>query len=272
MGSAPIAHSAAKTDEPVSEGMVSLLEPFIDTIIICTLTGLVILSSGVWTEKFKNSFQTFDMEFISGVYDEGNYEHQEKLFDYLNFGSRQKEVVPYNGKISIVNGISATDNYTLIHNRSIAETVIYTINAVPYTGEALIVDGKLDNSLLEVSGYSLVHSTVLTIHGFSRGAFGEYGRYIVTIGLLLFAFSSAIAWSYYGDRAVTYLFGVGWIIPYRCIYVASFFVAAIADTTLIWLLSAITTVLMTIPNLVGILLLKAEVKESLENYRKNFKQ
>jgi alanine or glycine:cation symporter, AGCS family len=55
-GSAPIAHASARTEEPVSEGMVSILEPFIDTLIICTLTGLVILSSGVWKEKFPNEF------------------------------------------------------------------------------------------------------------------------------------------------------------------------------------------------------------------------
>jgi AGCS family alanine or glycine:cation symporter len=57
-GSAPIAHAAAKTDEATDEGMVSILEPFIDTIVICTITGLVILSSGVWNEKFDNQFPT----------------------------------------------------------------------------------------------------------------------------------------------------------------------------------------------------------------------
>ena len=60
-GSAPIAHAAARAHEPVSEGLVALLEPFIDTIIICTLTGLVLLSSGVWTEKIENQFQEADL-------------------------------------------------------------------------------------------------------------------------------------------------------------------------------------------------------------------
>ncbi len=65
-GSAPIAHASARAHEPVSEGMVSILEPFIDTIIICTITGLVIMSSGVWTEKFENQFQRSDMVFLQG--------------------------------------------------------------------------------------------------------------------------------------------------------------------------------------------------------------
>ena len=58
--------ASARTKEPVAEGMVSILEPFIDTLIICTLTGLVILSSGVWKEKFENDFSTFDTEIVMG--------------------------------------------------------------------------------------------------------------------------------------------------------------------------------------------------------------
>ena len=67
-GSAPIAHAAAKTKDPAAEGMVSILEPFIDTIIICTITGLVILSSGVWNEKHHNIFDKADMLIVSGQY------------------------------------------------------------------------------------------------------------------------------------------------------------------------------------------------------------
>ncbi len=69
-GSAPIAHAAAKADHPVSEGMVAILEPFIDTIIICMLTGMVLLSSGVWNEKHQNLFQRTDMVILDGTYDE----------------------------------------------------------------------------------------------------------------------------------------------------------------------------------------------------------
>ncbi|MCK5170767.1 MAG: sodium:alanine symporter family protein, partial [Bacteroidales bacterium] len=68
-GSAPIAHSAARAHEPVSEGLVAILEPFIDTLIICTITGLVLLSSGVWNEKFDNQFQNTDMIVFADTYD-----------------------------------------------------------------------------------------------------------------------------------------------------------------------------------------------------------
>ena len=82
-GSAPIAHSAARAPEPVSEGMVALLEPFIDTICICTLTGLVLLSSGAWNSKIENQFQPTDMLILTGVYDESNSEDVAKLGKHL---------------------------------------------------------------------------------------------------------------------------------------------------------------------------------------------
>ena len=63
--------------------MVSLLEPFLDTLVICTLTGLVILSSGVWKEKFDNDFQAFDTQFINGVYTDTESAHVEALFHHL---------------------------------------------------------------------------------------------------------------------------------------------------------------------------------------------
>ena len=75
-GSAAIAHSAAKGKQPASEGMVSLLEPFIDTLIICTLTALVILSSGVWKDKHENTFDRIDMDFVAGQWTDHNRQHR----------------------------------------------------------------------------------------------------------------------------------------------------------------------------------------------------
>jgi AGCS family alanine or glycine:cation symporter len=112
----------------------------------------------------------------------------------------------------------------------------------------------------------------LTSIAFTRSLFGEFGRYIVSIGLLLFAFTTAVAWSYYGDRAMTYLFGTGSLTAYRLTYVLGFFLAAISDTSLIWLISAITIAMMTIPNLFSILMLRKEMKQSIADYWIKFEQ
>ena len=263
-GSAPIAHAAAKADEPVSEGMVSILEPFIDTIIICTITGLVILSSGVWTEKHHNEFQDFDTTIVEGRWSESNEKQVEQLFSYLNFGD---DTIPlYSGELLVRDGQFVSQRITVLHNRSIAEEVrIFDSDGQPFDGRVDVENGKLVTPV-SLEGKSLVHSVDLTAVAFSRSAFGEFGRYIVSIGLVLFAFPTAVAWSYYGDRAMTYLFGVRSVLPYRVLYVIGFFTAAVSDTSLIWLISAVTVALMTIPNLVSLLILHREMRETIDDY------
>jgi len=283
-GSAPIAHASAKTNEPVSEGLVAILEPFIDTIIICTITGLVLLSSGVWNEKHQNTFAQADLLFLDKVYSEDNKEDVDVLFNYLNgnisYNKLGLEILPngmkvrsllYEGKVEVSNG-SLLNEISIIHARSIAEDVLfYDSNKNLFNGKISVQDGKVQEDII-VKGKSLVHSAPLTAIAFDRGFFGNYGNYIVSIGLLLFAFSTAISWSYYGDRAMTFLFGTGSVIYYRVIYVIGFFIASFADTTVIWNVSLITIALMTVPNLIGLLWLRKEVKSTIEEYWVNFKR
>lgn len=268
-GSAPIAHAAARTDEPAEEGMVSILEPFIDTIIVCTITGLVILSSGVWIEKFDNEFQRADMIFVEGVYAEVNDGDERKLFAYLN--GNESSVVSFNGSINVIEGRAQDQNmFTLINSRSIAENIVFSDMEGVFTGSIEVVDGSLVDQSISVRGESLLHSVPLTTRAFTKGLFGEYGQYIVSVGLVLFAFSTVIAWSYYGDRAMTYLFGSRSVLPYRVFFVIGFFYAALADTTLIWNISLITIVFMTVPNLLGILCMHKEVKKTINDYWNKF--
>ena len=263
-GSAPIAHSAARAPEPVSEGMVALLEPFIDTICICTLTGLVVLASGAWNTKTENQFQTTDMVVLSGVYDDHNGADVQKLRKYL---SGKDFLDLYNGEVAVENGKIVTPGISVIHARSLAENVSFMSGKEPLTGDLEVVDGKLQNmSSITVSGESLIHSAPLTTYAFSRSILKGFGSYIVTFSLLLFAFSTAISWSYYGDRAVTYLFGTKYVIFYRLVFVAGFFIASFTDTTIIWSLSYVAIVLMAVPNLIGILALRKEVKQNVKDY------
>ncbi len=264
-GSAPIAHAAARTDEPADEGMVSILEPFIDTIVICTITGLVILSSGVWMEKFENEFQRADMSFVTGTYTEADADDVASLFSYLS--GEESDTRSYSGQIELINGLPQNNEaFTLIAARSLAENTRYSHEGELITGTLNVFDGQLEDLTVVVTGDSLLHSVPLTTQAFTKGLFGQYGQYIVSIGLMLFAFSTAIAWSYYGDRAMTYLFGTRSVLPYRIVYVVGFFTAALADTTIVWNISLITIVLMTVPNLVGILLMHKEMKSTVAEY------
>ena len=267
-GSAPIAHASAKTNEPVSEGLVAILEPFIDTIIICTITGLVLLSSGVWSEKHQNTFAEADLIVLDRIYMEENADDIKVLYNYLNGNNT---INTFDGQIQVNSGV-LSDELSIIHARSIAEEVLfYDNNKNLLSGTISVKAGKIQEDII-VEGKSLVHSAPLTAMAFDRGFLGNYGNYIVSIGLLLFAFSTAIAWSYYGDRAMTYLFGSGSVIYYRIVYVIGFFIASFADTTIIWNVSLITIALMTVPNLIGLLWLRKEVKSTISKYWVDFKK
>lgn len=269
-GSAPIAHSAARAHEPVSEGMVSILEPFIDTIIICMLTGTVLLSSGVWNEKINNKFQVTDIEVLANAYDQSNSVHIDQIRHHLNGGDK---LAVYDGNLTIENG-KIIEPVTMIHARSIAENFTFYDKKDAFNGSVKVSNGKIIGlpPSVRIEGESLVHSAQLTTIAFTRGILGEWGKYIVSIGIMLFAFSTAISWSYYGDRSVTFLFGAKYVIFYRILFVVAFFFASFTDTTIIWNLSLLTVVFMAIPNLFGILLLRKEVKSTIKQYWVDFKE
>ena len=265
-GASAIAHASAITEEPVSEGVVALLEPFIDTIMICTLTGLVILSSGVWIEKHDNIFQRSDFSILEGVYSDQNDDDRDALYKHLNF--IEGEAIPtFNGEIEVENGTIVTNTVTILNARSVAEDVIFTDqNGANYSGSLSVTEGSLDNLDITVSGKSLVHSAALTSIAFTKSFLGESGKYIVAIALTLFAFSTAVAWSYYGNRCIVYLFGTKGILPFRIVYLSGFFLASFSDTTIIWTIAAITVVLSTIPNLICMMMMRGEMKSMLADY------
>ncbi len=266
-GSAPIAHASAKGHEPVSEGFVAILEPFIDTIVICTITGLVLLSSGVWNEKHQTDFDYTDIYLMENTLDVESREGGLAIIDHVEQKTSDKLL---NGTIEIVNG-AVTSDILFIHARSIAEDVLVEQNGTPYNGTINVTDGKPTGDFV-FSGKSLVHSAPLTTIAFTKGFLGESGKYIVVFGILLFAFSTAISWSYYGDRAMTFIWGSKSVVYYRIVYVIGFFLAAFTDTTIIWTLSGITIAVMTLPNLIGILALRKDMKQTVQEFWKGFKE
>lgn len=160
LGSAPIAHAAAKTDSPVAQGMVAMLGTFIDTLVVCSVTGFVILLSGVWT-------------------------------------------------------------------------------------------GGDSGAALSAAAFDAL------IPG---------GEYVVSIGLVLFAFTTILGWSYYCERCLVYLVGVKAVLPFRLLWVAAIPFGAVAELEFIWLLADTLNALMAIPNLIALLLLSPVVFALTRDY------
>ena len=106
----------------------------------------------------------------------------------------------------------------------------------------------------------------LTMLGFQRGLPGTFGQYIVLISVLLFAVSTAISWSYYGDRCAYYLFGTRAILPYKAVFVAMHFLGAVAPLAVVWSLGDVALAIVIIPNLIALILLSGKVKEMTNSY------
>jgi AGCS family alanine or glycine:cation symporter len=266
-GSAPIAHATSKTENPIEEGMVSILEPFIDTIVVCTLTGLVILASGVWNQKFENEFEASAMDYLKGSYSEISSE--EDLITLRNYYYERNENIEFTGELNVSEGVLTSKDVTLMHNRSFAEETTYKDRETnqDFSGVISVEEGKIINpGDFIIEGKSLLRSADLTGKAFTKSVFGDYGQYIVAFGLLLFAFSTVIAWSYYGDRATAHLFGEGWILYYRIVYVGAFFIAAVVDTKIIWDIATVIGPIATIPNLIALILLRKEIKQIDKEY------
>jgi AGCS family alanine or glycine:cation symporter len=235
-GSAPIAHAAAKTNEPVREGVVGLLEPFIDTLIICTMTGLVIISTGVWDNKHRelielNSPET-TMEIQAGA----------SVLQVENG-------LPVNGVIRrnnySVDTLWADAAFTTLFSGTIAKTAAgYTYTDTTGTG----ISG--------IYGHVIETGAILTSIAFEEGLSSllppGWGRMIVTICVTLFGVSTAISWSYYGDRAIQYLAGDRSIIYYKVVYVAMHFIGAILSLTVVWTIGDLALGVMTIPNIISL--------------------
>jgi AGCS family alanine or glycine:cation symporter len=154
LGSAPIAHAAAKTDSPVRQGLVAMMGTFIDTIVICSITGLTIIVSGAYT-----------------------------------------------------------------------------------SGES---------------------GAALSMLAFSK-ALPFFGEYVVTLGLIIFAFTTLVGWSFYGEKSVYFLFGHRAIIPFRLLWVLVIPIGSVMDLKFIWLMADTLNALMAVPNLIAIVLLSPVV-------------
>ena len=271
-GSSPIAHASSK-NKSIDQGVVSILEPFIDTIVVCSVTALVILSSGVWTQKFETNFSKTDMVILEGIYsDEKNIDSEYLYPDQINelnmyVQSIDSNVKEFSGELNIEAGKLLTQNITVLHSRSIAEDIKITnqIDDTPFTGTLNVDNGKITESVV-IQGKSLVSSAELTAKAFSQGIMGQYGGKLVAIALLLFAFSTSITWCYYGDRSTAYIFGEKGVIWYRNFYVVCFVLAAVIDTTIVWNIAYVVVALVSIPNLIAMFVLRKEMKLLSDNF------
>ncbi|MGH8495539.1 MAG: alanine/glycine:cation symporter family protein [Gammaproteobacteria bacterium] len=205
-GSSPIAHSAAKTDEPVREGVVAGLEPFIDTLIVCSITALVILITGVWNRTAETSFAELP-EVVPVAVDEWSLE---------TVPAPQQETAAWSEGEAVYMIVIADENSRTGNNLHRLDGNVFTID-----GEQRVVWGSLLSSkqpeLVDGGVYATYIGATLTAKAFDTVTPG-LGKWLVTLATWLFAISTMISWSYYGEQGMVYLLGERSVLPYKIAY------------------------------------------------------
>jgi alanine or glycine:cation symporter, AGCS family len=258
-GSAPIAHAAAKTDEPVSEGVVALLEPFIDTIIICSMTGLIIIMSGAYGGRVPTAMPIERGEWAwVTVAEDGHARATAVLPEVIRF----EEGIPQGTEVGdVVVGWNHVAVERLYRDRELT---------VPFTGQLRIGEGAAvaddGTRVTALFGEAVQVGAPLTMLGFRWGLPGDWGQYIVIITVILFAISTSIAWSYYGDRCAFYLFGPRAVLPYKMVFVLMHFMGAVVPLTVIWDLGDVFLGVVIIPNLIALIILSGQVTDMTRSY------
>jgi alanine or glycine:cation symporter, AGCS family len=259
-GSAPIAHAAAKTEEPVSEGVVALLEPFIDTIVICSMTGLVIIMTNTYAERFPTEITLAGGDLTyTAMAENGRYS-----------GVAVPEQIEIAGGRHVALGTGAPlvswhETYLETLYTDVAQTQLFTGTVFPLRGEAVGANGETYASLFSDAVES---AAPLTMIAFREGLapIGDWGHYIVLFGVLLFAISTAISWSYYGDRCANYLFGHQAVLPYKAVFVLMHFLGALFPLAVVWALGDVALAIVIVPNLIALILLAPKVAEETRSY------
>ncbi len=269
-GSAPIAHAAAKTDEPVSEGVVGLVEPFIDTIIIVTMTALVVImptgpvdsngeKTGAWNARVPSEMTLAggDLSYIVAN-DKGGWDEVDA----------PKEIRIVDGTQQVAPGAPSFAWHDVPVERFFTD--IEQTN--PFNG--VLKPGSANATGNDGTNYSVLYGNApeggapLTMLAFRRGLspIGDFGHYIVLISVLLFGLSTAIAWSYYGDRCAEYLLGPKAVVPYRLVYVGMHLMGALIAPAVAWDLGDIFLGIVILPNLLALVMLSGKTRELMDSY------
>lgn len=199
LGTAPIAHSAVKTPEPVTEGVVAGLEPFIDTIFVCTITGLVVLSTGVWNRAPAATWQT-PPAFVQTA--DGHWQPD-------------LQALPQSAPAEL-----RTDNapvFVMAEVNGQRQRVYGAVSFKPSSIRWQPVAATRAPSMLEPGVFADYRGATLVAKAFDSVHDG-LGRWLVTLAVWVFGLSCIISYGYYGEQGVIYLFGDGAVTPFRWLW------------------------------------------------------
>jgi len=241
-------------------GVVALLGPFVDTIVICTMTGLVIITTGSWESHHPANL---DLNHPEVTYVAGDREVTRNMVsvDETPVVITIEDGIPADGFFRYY-GVDVDTIYA-DHTR----IALFNGSITIFDGEALARDAD-DNVYTHLNTGVIQNGAPLTAAAFEVGLSPLFpgGGLLVTFSVLLFAVSTSISWSYYGERSIHYLFGDRSIFYYRMMYVTMHFIGAVLTLGVVWTFGDIMLGLMTFPNLIGLFALSGVVYKATKKY------
>lgn len=264
MGSAAITAAAASTNDPVRQGYINMTGTFWDTIVVCTITGLCIASSGVlgstdtsatgtYYYEAADEALTFSLEGNDGKTSTTRY----TISDYQTMEDKTQMVLADGSDTLTLTLEGNASPLGDTENKNLTGTW-EDVSANEYVFED---DGKLEYR-------ELVVGSALTISAFET-ILGEPGGWLVCIAIALFAFSTILGWEYHGEKAFEYLFGTHrFNLIYRIVFSLMVFVGATTTLKIAWNFSDIANALMAIPNLICMLAMSGVIVEEVNRYQK----
>ncbi len=261
MGSAAITAAAATTDNHVRQGYINMCGTFIDTIIVCTITGFVIASSGVLGSTSPALSGSYVQDGQSVVITTKDADNKETENTYV-VDDNGKQLILSNDKEKLtLTAIKETDDVQVEETSYSTDSLKGTIWKAD-NGSKYIFDENGNYSYEEV-----VTGSALTIAAFET-VLGKFGGILVSVGLVLFAFSTILGWEYHGEKALEYIIkNKKVIIAYRVIFSLISYVGATTALEIVWNFADIANALMAIPNLILLLMLSGELKKDVMEFR-----
>lgn len=276
LGSSVMVHSASDVKEPVIQGMWGIFEVFFDTIIVCTLTAFVILSSPADSKTFDEAMQNISTEaqyFEIHTASDGSVvnlidDNVNALYEIAPDDAAAGTYTEYAAKT--VYGQDLTVKLRTGENASGESDFTYAnvmeIRGIPSkNADGSAVTDANGNPVIESVEISAVNGVPLVTYAFSL-RLGSFAGKVLAIAILLFAFSTVLGWSFYGTKALEYLFGTKATVVYKVIFVLFVIVGCTMNLSLAWDIADTLNGLMAIPNLIGVLLLSATVIKITNNY------
>lgn len=276
LGSSVMVHSASDVEEPVVQGMWGIFEVFADTLVVCTLTALVILTTGIYS---KDNYAEYYTQMDAKVTEIS----REVSSEAKKIASAQTGEEALDNILLIVQGGLAQMEEECNVSKTEGEYALYNAQAniklIIKQGQDALKGNKglssyansdkfaeLERQTLETidEDIQILNSTALTSRSFARVI--PYGAQFVSIGVLMFAFSTLLGWSYYGERAIEYLFGLKAILPYKIIFVLMIFVGCTTSLELVWDIADTFNGFMAVPNLIAVTLLSGQVIAMMKEY------